>query len=89
MLQVQILVNEGGMNPWHLEGLFSGGYMYSMYNIYLPVINNTCTTFVVHVVVHGHHRRDGDVYVNQGEEYALRLLELEANFLSIFWIFLI
>ena len=41
--------------------------------------------------LHGHHRRDGDVYVNQGEEYALRLLELhvEANFLSIFWIFLI
>jgi len=37
--------------------------------------------------LHGHHRRDGDVYVNQGEEYALRLLELEANFLSIFWIF--
>ena len=43
--------------------------------------------------LHGHHRRYGDVYVNQGEEYALRLLELpgtvEANFLSIFWIFLI
>ena len=37
--------------------------------------------------LHGHHRRYGDVYVNQGEEYALRLLELEANFLSIFWIF--
>ena len=36
--------------------------------------------------LHGHHRRYGDVYVNQGEEYALRLpvLELEANFLSIF-----
>ena len=39
--------------------------------------------------LHGHHRRYGDVYVNQGEEYALRLLELEANFLSIFLIFLI
>ena len=39
--------------------------------------------------LHGHHRLYGDVYVNQGEEYALRLLELEANFLSIFWIFLI
>ena len=26
--------------------------------------------------LHGHHRRYGDVYVNQGEEYALRLLEL-------------
>ena len=25
--------------------------------------------------LHGHHRRYGDVYVNQGE-YALRLLEL-------------
>ena len=37
--------------------------------------------------LHGHHHRYGDV--NQGEEYALRLLELEANFLSIFWIFLI
>ena len=23
--------------------------------------------------LHGHHRRYGDVYVNQGEEYALRL----------------
>ena len=41
--------------------------------------------------LHGHHRRYGDVYVNQGEEYALRLLELpvEANFLSIFLDFLI
>ena len=39
--------------------------------------------------LHGHHRRYEDVYVNQGEEYALRLLELEANFLSIFLIFLI
>ena len=38
--------------------------------------------------LHEHHRRYGDVYVNQGEEYALRLLELEANFLSIFLIFL-
>ena len=38
-------------------------------------------------MVHGHHRRYGNVYVNQGEEYALRLLELEANFLSIFFIF--
>ena len=26
--------------------------------------------------LHGHHRRYGDVYVDQGEEYALRLLEL-------------
>ena len=26
--------------------------------------------------LHGHHRRYGDVYVNQGEEYALRLLEI-------------
>ena len=39
--------------------------------------------------LHGHHRRYGDVYVNQGEEYALRLrhvleLPVEANFLSIF-----
>ena len=39
--------------------------------------------------LHGHHRRYGDVYVNQGEEYALRikalrLVELKANFLSIF-----
>ena len=34
--------------------------------------------------LHGHHRRYGDVYVNQGEEYALRLA---ANFLSIFSIF--
>ena len=40
-------------------------------------------------LLHGQHRRYGDVYVDQGEEYALRLLELEANFLSIFWIFLI
>ena len=44
--------------------------------------------------LHGHHRLYGDVYVNQGEEYALRLLELhvhhvEANFLSIFFDFLI
>ena len=59
-------------------------------------------TFMLHVLyryryryrytgtgVHVQYRRDGDVYVNQGEEYALRLLELEANFLSIFWIFLI
>ena len=39
--------------------------------------------------LHGHHRlyRYGDVYVNQGEEYAIRLLELEANFLSVFFIF--
>ena len=41
--------------------------------------------------LHGHHRRYGDVYVNQGEEYALRLhvleLELEANFLPIFGFF--
>ena len=29
--------------------------------------------------LHGHHRRYGDVYVNQGEEYALRLLELELS----------
>ena len=34
--------------------------------------------------LHGHPCRYGDVYVNQGEEYALRLLKLEANFLSIF-----
>ena len=26
--------------------------------------------------LHGHHRRYGDVYVNQGEEYALRLLAI-------------
>ena len=45
--------------------------------------------------LHGHHRRYGDVYVNQGEEYALRLhvlelpvhVEVEANFLSIFFDF--
>ena len=39
--------------------------------------------------LHGHHRQYGDVYVNQGEEYALRLhvLELEANFLPIFGFF--
>ena len=37
--------------------------------------------------LHGHHRLYGDVYVNQDEEYALRLLELEANILSIFLIF--
>ena len=30
--------------------------------------------------LHGHHRRYGDVYVNQGEEYALRLLELDFPF---------
>ena len=39
--------------------------------------------------LHGHHRLYGDVYVNQDEEYALRLFELsiEANFLPIFLIF--
>ena len=40
-------------------------------------------------MVAGAEGSSGAVYVNQGEEYALRLLELEANFLSIFWIFLI
>ena len=29
--------------------------------------------------LHGHHRRYGDVYVNQGEEYAIRLFELKAK----------
>ena len=37
--------------------------------------------------LHGHLRRYGDVYVNQGEELAIRLFELEAIPFHFFFIF--
>ena len=46
-----------------------------------------CTSTRVYIVRACTVVRYEDVYVNQGEEYALRLLELEANFLSIFFDF--